>query len=1536
MHEGWNYDIRVKLFQLFRKPWRDHPWEACMDCFCYGRIVHVLGLLGFFLGGAMSILAQGRLAEALPQANVGRSSSHGLSSTVSRTYAPLATQLTLSQDGRLGQPFGKKVVGPQKVGLAQAQQSPPKALHNDFNGDGRSELLWRNGTSGMVYVMPLLGSEVQAGAVIWTEPEPQWVITGSGDLDGDRKADLVWHHRTTGMVYGMLMDGLNIKGGGVIHVEADTQWKIQAVADFDGDGMSDLLWRNEGTGMVYLMPLNGLTQLPGAVIWTETDATWQILGAGDFDGDGKADILWRNTSTGMLYAMLMNGTAIHSGTVMYTEPDTTWLPVVLADITGDGTTDLVWRNTTSGMVYAMPIQVAQPQAGAVLHTEPDAAWQIVATGDFDGDGKGDIVWANRTTGQVYQMQLNGPSLKAGAMIWNEPDTTWQIQAGGVRLAAAIAAPCITSLTANPATISAGGSTTLSYTFSGGTGLLTPTSTVVTSGSGLVVKPTATTTYTLTVTGPGGPPVTAQVTVVVVPAPDATISTNLPNAPYVTLSEYYSFSVPSQANCSYQWSFRNGDFPEASFVNGSISSKVWIRMGRDLGILSLQCVVTNNVSGVSSNKHIDLTLVREPYIESFTVSSAMISKGESSTITSVFSDYYGVTAVVDQGIGTVISGKAMSTGVLTQAKTYTLIVSNLARSTARAQVSVQVLGAPGSSQFNLIANRIHSTSSKLQNGKILLIGGQSPSKPYTEIIDPLAQVSLPGPALGTDRVYHTATTLPDGRILVVGGQGNSPIRPVIASAELYDPNTNTFSFTGSMGIARRLHTATLLPDGQVLVAGGRDASNATLASAEIYNPVLGTFSPAGAMQQARDQHHAVLLADGLVLIMGGTNNSAEVYNPVTGTFSPLTSILSSNHWLGASVRLNDGRVLIAGGGGGDFAAVDLYDPATQTFSTKTMLIGRVGLTATLLNDGRVIFAGGEGKDALMEIFDPTIDTFQPFRYLQFGRNFHTATVVSSTRVIFAGGYATDFENTAELYDVVSLPPPLPPNATITTNLSNAPFVTQNKYYYNLSVPFQKGCTYQWSFLNGNPTGASFGGASTNDRVSIHTGNILGTLSVQCVVTKTSLRVSNTSSVALTLVPSPQIQSFTASPSVVANGSSSILSPTFTTTYGETAVIDQSIGPVMSGTGVSTGALTQAKIFTLTVTNRAGDTVQAAANVAVQGAPGSNLLTLLNSRIRSTANLLSNGKVLLIGGCDSSIPHVELVDPWTKVSVAGPTMAMVSNRHTATTLGDGRILVVGGRYYGPNPGLTPRAELYNPNTGTFSPTGSMGTARENHAATLLTDGKVLVTGGHNNSDNNLASAEIYDPVAGTFTPTGSMNHHRSYHHSVLLLDGRVLVVGGSTDSAELYNPVTGTFSLLTSRPSDSYYAGASLRLKNGQIIIASGSNYAGADLYDPVTQTFSTKAMVQGGLGLTATLMGDGRVLFAGGRSNNATSKVEVYDPTTGAFQAIGSLRSSRAFHTATLVSPTQILFAGGELGVSNTAELFELANVPKAKSNEHDK
>jgi hypothetical protein len=278
------------------------------------------------------------------------------------------------------------------------------------------------------------------------------------------------------------------------------------------------------------------------------------------------------------------------------------------------------------------------------------------------------------------------------------------------------------------------------------------------------------------------------------------------------------------------------------------------------------------------------------------------------------------------------------------------------------------------------NGRYDTATLLQDGRVLMTGdytrtttGNFTVPVYSnlaELFDPATGTFRPTGSMVRAQGGATATRLQDGRTLIVGGigfsnNGGQPAAMKFTTAELYDPATGQFSLTGSMGVGRADQTATLLDDGEVLIAGGDDLSGA-LATAELYDPKAGTFRPTGAMTTARARATATLLSDGRVLVIGGMGatdlGSAELYDPGTGKFSPTGSMstLRSAYTYTATL-LRDGDVLIAGGQGegtASLATAELYDPATGTFGpTGSMATSRGGHTATLLSDGRVLIAGG---------------------------------------------------------------------------------------------------------------------------------------------------------------------------------------------------------------------------------------------------------------------------------------------------------------------------------------------------------------------------------------------------------------------------------------------------------------------------------------------------------------------------------------------------------------------------------------------------
>lgn len=342
---------------------------------------------------------------------------------------------------------------------------------------------------------------------------------------------------------------------------------------------------------------------------------------------------------------------------------------------------------------------------------------------------------------------------------------------------------------------------------------------------------------------------------------------------------------------------------------------------------------------------------------------------------------------------------------------------------------------------------------------------------------------------------------------------------------------------------------------------------------------------------------------------------------------------------------------------------------------------------------------------------------------------------------------------------------------------------------------------------------------------------------------------------------------------------------------------------------------------------------------------NTGAMLTARYFHTATLLPNGKVLVTGGYDTSqyLSSAELFDPATGTWAATGPMNSARFLHTATLLTNGKVLVTGGANQSTGNVILSSSELYDPTSGTWTSTSPMSTARLDHSATLLGNGKVLVSGGTlvSGSGNTvyLSSAELFDPATGTWSATASMLSVRYAFTATLLPNGKVLAMGGldntgETSSAELYDPTLGTW--FTTGPMTSIRGRQSAAaLSNGKVVVMGGYNNTSsaarlstAEMYDPATGTWAaTGALINARGSHRATTLSDGKVLVTGGSHNSElVANTELYDPTAGTWSPVNPLRTARGVHTATLLLNGQVLIAGGggSNGLLASAELYDPA------------
>jgi large repetitive protein len=736
-----------------------------------------------------------------------------------------------------------------------------------------------------------------------------------------------------------------------------------------------------------------------------------------------------------------------------------------------------------------------------------------------------------------------------------------------------------------------------------------------------------------------------------------------------------------------------------------------------------------------------------------------------------------------------------------------------------------------------------------------------------------------------REAHTATLLPDGKVLVAGGYGDTND---LASAELYDPTTGKWTLTGDLD-GRQGYTATLLPNGRVLVAGGNtDGNTVSIASAQLYDQASGTWTTTGALNFPRSYHTATLLPNGKVLVAGGEFDTAanpfelvapaELYDPVTGlwTLTGAMNVLRSGH---TATLLANGKVLVVSGdpvpvapclAGWVFGGTaEVYDPSTGAWTiTGGLNVPRDGFSATLLPNGQVLVAGGETVDcnafsmvslSITELFDPATGTWTPTGQLNTERVSHAATLLPNGRVLVVGGQGSGVTNglgiferplsSAEEYD------PATGEWVSTGSMAVDRYQGTATMLANGLVLVAGGVNFQTKLSSAELFNPSEGGTWMSAGL-LATGR----------VDHTATLLTN----GQVLVAGGQIliDPFNNGPAELYDPTSGLWTPTddmHLSRFFHTATL------LPDGQVLAVGGLAY---------NGTGNVPVASAEL-YDPATGNWRETSLPNQARAfhTATLVANGKVLIAAGAGpnslSQLASAEVYDPVTKIWSITGSLNIPRRAHRANLLPDGQVLVTGGVHSVASSVLPiAEAELYDSASGTWKLTGSLGTGRFGHTATLLPNGKVLVAGGEVSSTNALSSAELYDPGTGTWTATGSMGSRRSEHTATLLPNGLVLVAGGrnssfsSTDglsSAELYDPVAGVWAPAAQLASGRNRHTATL-LGEGGVLVTGGfgpepmwtASMDRAELYD---LSASVGPVPQPGILTSAQILASGSFQFA---------------------------------------------------------------------------
>lgn len=693
-----------------------------------------------------------------------------------------------------------------------------------------------------------------------------------------------------------------------------------------------------------------------------------------------------------------------------------------------------------------------------------------------------------------------------------------------------------------------------------------------------------------------------------------------------------------------------------------------------------------------------------------------------------------------------------------------------------------------------ARRAYFTLSVLPDGKALAAGGYyyDESAHYlnsSEIYDPLTNTwTMTGNSMSTARRKHTATVLLDGRVLVAGGQNSDG---TIKTAEIYDPATGLWTTTGSMTQQRYGHTATRLQDGRVLVVGGcftTELTSACTIITEIYDPVSGTWQsgayfPTG---QARMNHTATLLQDGSVLVAGGYRVAtsfpspavAKTYNNAYRLFSGGTVWVDAGTMTAApqgrsehsAVVRRDGKVLIVGGyysseiSNGYVASTEIYDPNASTNQWtnlgKPLDYGQRSAPSVLDANGSYILLGGEFNGSSSDIYYMDINKNNPpdtwhrlFGDLPVQRSYHAAAVLPGGVILVAGGRDVDGSvvNSAETNRFTSgvgavgdlrsatfgfyrSSATLMPNGDVMITGGSPPQGSTNPTACHNLVSY-------WDFQNDTfpePGPAMIRPRCGHSTILLPDGRVLvlgGATSVSGGASGTGEIFDGTSWTRLTVT------------GLTFEDHKAVLLPNGTVLVMEGSAFDANSDDVY--------------IF---------DPVDLSFRLALNQPTGTyNGFTL---------TLMKNGKVLILGSKSSET--VEVFDPVSETftTVPSPSPLALFNNHDAVLLPDGRVMVSGGQATGGYP----RQETYffDPQTNGWKTGPMMISGRHYHQMLVLPDGRPVVIGGMAKTgavnDPATTKIEIYDPRDDAWHSAGDLLEARRSHETLLTLTGQILIIGG----------------------------------------------------------------------------------------------------------------------------------------------------------------
>ncbi|WP_437724073.1 kelch repeat-containing protein [Sorangium sp. So ce861] len=808
-----------------------------------------------------------------------------------------------------------------------------------------------------------------------------------------------------------------------------------------------------------------------------------------------------------------------------------------------------------------------------------------------------------------------------------------------------------------------------------------------------------------------------------------------------------------------------------------------------------------------------------------------------------------------------------------------------------------------------------------------------------------------PPMITPRGEHTATVLQDGRVLVVGGYPeldafyytNSEAWS-LRQVEIYDPATKTWSPAAPLGRGRAGHAAILLPNGHVLVAGGRQTSEQTegteLSSAETYDPASNTWTAAGNLRLPHPDPSMMLLNGKPVLVGLAWNSRAildmfhtAVFDPETRNWTelPFCDGASRVYPVGATL-LHDGRVMAVGSG------CSVYDPESRLWTWETgAVLSTIEYTypvAVTLPGGGVLVVGGttNGPDPEVHAFaqvylpehrrwEPTSGPYAPAttpcRPPGSAVMGLRTSLLPSGRVLLTGGvepcWARDsdsiiipFHATMSLFDEATL---------AWSPLELEPPVTMARAHHSATTLRDGSVLIAGGYVD---VGATASALLFRERSQLGAG---------CETDSDCNSGFCADSVCCDAACAGPCDACAAAAGASQDG---VCTPV-------TGVACDDADACMAGGVCEAGACVGGGAAPDGTPCSDGDMCSTASVCEAGACVGSSVAECLPAddcheapACDPEAGCAASGPAKPDGSpCD--VEGTE--DGWHET---GRTNAGLGDDDPITTvLPDGTVLAIGRRDRTTSPGYVGFWTLYDPSTGAWQPDQEIGGVEAPATSTLLPDGTVLVMG----VTGSGSTVRRFDPASGTWTPASPPLAARSRHTATLLADGRVLAAGGDGRSldaggngVEIYDPVGDTWTAAAPMIALRRDHTATL-LQDGRVLVAGGSHnrtsHSSAEVYDPTTNTWtSVGSMGRGRAEHTMTQLADGRVLVVGGVADESVTAAEIFDPASGTWTSAGEMATARMSPGAALLADGRVMVTGESIASNDgalAAEIYDPAS-----------